>query len=332
MDDRGRLAEPLKRTGQPGPAEHAVPPTGSSRPRSAKTRKPRSGPAKGPSRIARIVRRFAGRITYLSPPRFAGLGGSALLIVLSIGYGVVKGDHVQMIVEALKDARDQAGIAAGFPVAAVSLSGEQHVSRTQIFAAAGVTERASLLFLDVEAARARLKAIPWIADATVRKLYPDTLQITLTERDPFALWQVDGKVSVIAADGTVIGPLVERKFAGLPFVVGRGAAPKAKDFLAQLDRQPAIREQVLAAILVADRRWNLRLKNGIDVRLPEADAAGALATLAALDRDKRLTSRDIVAIDLRLPDRVTVRLSDEAAQARDAAASEKKAKRKGGDA
>src|SRR5258708_331446 len=104
MDDRGHLAEPLKRTGQPGPAEHAVPPAGSSRPRSAKTRKSRSGPAKAPSRIARIVRRFAGRITYLTAPRFAGLGGSVLLIVLSIGYGVVKGGHVQMIVEALKDA------------------------------------------------------------------------------------------------------------------------------------------------------------------------------------------------------------------------------------
>ena len=278
------------------------------------------------------MRRWTGRITCLALPRFAGIGASALLVVLSIGYGVVKGDHVQMIVEALKDARDTAASAAGFRIAAVSLSGEKHVSRSDIFAAAGVTERASLLFLDVEAARARLKAIPWIADATVRKLYPDRLQITLTEREPFALWQIDGKVSVIASEGTVIGPLSDAKFAGLPFVVGRGAGPKAKDFLALLDRHPAIQDQVRAAILVAERRWNLKLKNGIDVRLPEANVAAALDTLAALDRDKRLMTRDIAAIDLRLPDRVTVRLSDDAAQARDSTLSDKKIKRKGGDA
>jgi cell division protein FtsQ len=232
----------------------------------------------------------------------------------------------------LNDARDAAANAAGFHIAAVSLSGEKQVSRAEIFAAAGVTERASLLFLDVDVARARLKAIPWIADATVRKLYPDRLQITVTERDAFALWQLDGKVSVISADGTVVGPLADWHFARLPLVVGAGAATRARDFLALLDAHPEIRQQVRASVLVAERRWNLKLKNGVDVRLPEADVARALDTLAELDRDKHLISRDITAIDLRLPDRVSVHLSDDAAQAREDALKDKKVKRKGGDA
>jgi len=91
-----------------------------------------------------------------------------------------------------------------------------------------------------------------------------------------------------------------------------------------------LRDQVRAAILVGDRRWNLRLKNGIDVRLPDSDVERALESLTRLDREKSLLSRDIVAVDLRLPDRVTVRLSDAAAQAREEAA--KKTKKKGGDA
>jgi cell division protein FtsQ len=95
---------------------------------------------------------------------------------------------------------------------------------------------------------------------------------------------------------------------------------------------------VEASVLVAERRWNLRLKNGIEVRLPETDPEHALQTLVQLDHDKKLLSRDIVAVDLRLADRVTVRLSDAAAQAREdalkdaAAAKDKKTKRKGGDA
>src|SRR5258705_38501 len=82
----------------------------------------------------------------------------------------------------------------------------------------------------------------------------------------FALWQRQGKVSVIAADGTVLAASVEPRLATLPFVVGNGAAAKARGFLAALDQYPAIRDSVRASILVGERRWNLRLKNGIDVR------------------------------------------------------------------
>jgi cell division protein FtsQ len=175
-------------------------------------------------------------------------------------------------------------------------------------------------------------ANPWIADAAVLKLYPDRLQITITERQAFALWQKNGRVSVIAADGTVLEPFVERRYIGLPLVVGAGAEHEAKDFLAIIDRYPGIRSQVRASILVAQRRWNLRLTNGLDIDLPETNVDQAMDRLVALDRDKKLLSRDITLVDLRLADRVTVRLSAGAAQARDDALKDGKKKKKGGDA
>jgi cell division protein FtsQ len=89
---------------------------------------------------------------------------------------------------------------------------------------------------------------------------------------------------------------------------------------------------VRASILVAKRRWNLRLLNGIDVRLPETDVPAALARLVQLDHDKKLLTRDITMVDLRLADRVTVQLSDAAAQARDEALAGNKKKKKGGSA
>ena len=72
------------------------------------------------------------------------------------------------------------------------------------------------------------------------------------------------------------------------------------------------------------------LDNGIEVRLPESDAAAALTALVRLDRDNKILTRDIAAIDLRLPDRVTVQLSDEAAAARAEALKAKAPKKKGG--
>jgi cell division protein FtsQ len=264
-------------------------------------------------------------------PRGIGTAGTVAVILASLAYGAVKGDHIPTVVEAFKDVRDAAANAAGFRIVSVALAGQHHVSREELLAAAGITETTSLLFLDVEQTRERLKSNPWIADATVLKLYPGELQIGIREREAFALWQKDGRVSVIADDGTVLEPYVAPRLIELPLVVGRGAETRAKEFLAMLDRHPDLRASVRATVLVGERRWNLRLKNGVDVRLPETDIAPALERLVALDKEKNLTTRDIVAIDLRLPDRVTVRLSEAAAQARIEAAKEK-AKKKGGSA
>jgi cell division protein FtsQ len=241
------------------------------------------------------------------------------------------GGHWPLVVEGLKDARDAAANVSGFHVTAVAISGQRHVSRDDVLGLAGVSDRTSLLFFDAETARQKLKSNPWVADATVLKLYPDRLQITVQEREAFALWQKEGKIYVVAGDGTVVEPFVKGRITGLPLVVGPGAETHAREFMTVLDRFPEVRDQTRAAILVAERRWNLRLKSGITVRLPEANPERALATLIALDRDKRLLSRDITGIDLRLPDRVTVRLSEDAAQARNEMLKGKQ-KKKGGEA
>jgi cell division protein FtsQ len=103
-----------------------------------------------------------------------------------------------------------------------------------------------------------------------------------------------------------------------------------------LDRHPPMRKLVQASVLVAQRRWNLLLRSGLEVKLPEDDAEQAIARLLTLDRDKKLLSRDILTVDLRLPDRVAVRLSDAAAKAREEAVAKRekaeKAKHKGGHA
>jgi cell division protein FtsQ len=180
--------------------------------------------------------------------------------------------------------------------------------------------------------RDKLKANPWIADATVLKLYPDRLQIDITERSAFALWQQDGRLSVIADDGAVLEPYVARRFISLPLVVGKGAETRARDFLALLARYPQVSSVTKAAIFVGERRWNLRLNDGLDIKLPENDVGNALAALSKLDREERLFSRDIVAVDMRLPDRLTVQLSDDAAKAREEMFKKQAQKKKAGDA
>ncbi len=319
MDARRRIAEPVA-DGAGRPGAGAAPASG---------RFAAWLPFGG--RFRRTARRLAGPIGRRRVPRGTGAVAFFLLMAATFTGGVVRGGHVEAVLAELSDARDAIANAFGFRITSIALAGGRALTREEILTTAGVTGRSSLLFLDATAARARLKANPWIAEATILKLYPGRLHIKVTERDAFALWQKDGKVAVISADGTVVESFVSQRFAKLPMVVGAGAEIKAKDFLAIVDGFPAIRDQVQASILVANRRWNLRLKNGIHVRLPEEGIETALTTLIELDRGKKLLSRDIDVVDLRLQDRVTVRLSDDAYNAR-AEALKPKPKRKGGDA
>jgi cell division protein FtsQ len=312
MDGRGRIAQSLKVFAR----LRARPPTGGATPRLYARPLHDQAPFHQ-SGFQRALQRGWFRLLRTRVPRGAGVGAAIALMLGSVAYGVVKGEHVSDVVEFLEDARDQAANTVGFSITDLRVSGHNQLTREEVLAAGRVTGRSSLLFLDADATRERLKTNSWIADATVRKLLPGQLQIEIKEREPFALWQKDRRVSVIAHDGTVLEGFVAPQLLTLPLVVGRGAETRAKDFLALLDRFPAIRDQVRASILVGERRWNLRLKSGLDIRLPETEVAGALEHLVTLDREAKLLTRDIVVIDMRLADRVTVRLSEKAAQARE---------------
>jgi cell division protein FtsQ len=263
-------------------------------------------------------------------PRRLGLAATAFMLLGSVGLGIVKGNHLDEFIDALGDARNAAANAAGFRIATLTLNGRKQLTQDEILAIGGVSGRSSLLFLDAAVVRDKLKANPWIADANVLKLYPDRLQIDITERVAFALWQQDGRLSVIASDGAVLESYVSRRFATLPLVVGKGAGTRARDFLALLDRYPQVRSVTKAAIFVGERRWNLRLKDGLDIKLPENDVGNALAALSKFDQEDHLFSRDIIAVDMRLPDRLTIRLSDAAAKAREDLFKDKTAKKKAG--
>ena len=277
-----------------------------------------------PHRLIAAVERYV--------PNRAGATLTVLLLLGSAAFGIVKGGHLEELTSAMSDTRNAIANSAGFRITTVAINGRKQLTQDEVLATGGVNGRSSLLFLDAAAVRDRLKANPWIADATVLKLYPGQLQIDIVERSAFALWQRDGRLSVISDDGAVLEPYLSRGFLSLPLVVGKGAETRAKDFLALLARYPQVNSVTKAAIFVGERRWNLRLKDGLDIRLPENDVGNALASLSKLDKEDRLFSRDIVAVDMRLPDRLTVQLSDDAAKAREDLFKKQQQKKKAGDA
>ncbi len=188
--------------------------------------------------------------------------------------------------------------------------------------------RQSLLFLDVAEMRQKLMALPLVKNASVRKLFPNRLVIEVTERQPYGLWQKDGAVSIVAADGAPIDVFRDAKFERLPFVVGEGANQRIDEFMGLLDAAPGLRDAIRAGILVSQRRWTLKMKSGVEVMLPEAEPKAAVALLARLEQDSHILEKDVVSLDFRVPGKIYARLTEEAAASREAALKHGKGARK----
>jgi cell division protein FtsQ len=255
-------------------------------------------------------------------------GALALAIAIS---GASYGDHFRTFRDNYGEPKDTLARLVGLGVDRITISGIAELDEHEVLSAAGISPRGSLVFLDVNEARKGLEANPLVREASVRKLYPGEVTISLVEREPAAIWQLNGELFLVSADGTVIDQMRDGRFVHLPLVVGDGANHKARDYAALLTHAGPLRSRIRGAVLVSGRRWTLKMDNGLDVRLPEQGAAEALKRLVSLEKEHRVLDRDVLAIDMRQTDRITFRLTEEAASAR-ADMLKTKTKKKAGEA
>ena len=260
------------------------------------------------TRSPRTVR--LGRIGQHARGKWLAL--SALFLASALIYGAVIGGQTARAYDMLTGGIDHLAVAAGFGVNRITVTGQLHATDAAITAALGAGPDTMMLGFDTNAAKARLEAVPWIKHAQVMRLLPSTLQVVVEERTPYAVWQNKGQTYVIDAEGVVLAPALREAYASLPLVVGEGAGKSAAQLFAQLTPFGGLTKDVIAAIRVGDRRWTLKLASGLEIMLPDDNIAEALTSLAKLDEEHSVLKRDIAAVDLRLLDRVTVRLRETA--------------------
>jgi cell division protein FtsQ len=197
----------------------------------------------------------------------------------------------------------------GFTVDRVLADGRNETTSSQVLSAVGVQLGDPIFSVDLQTARARLLTLPWVASATIERRLPDTLYVRIAETTPLALWQQQQKLHLLGHDGRVIADAPIERFANLLVVVGPDAPAHASELLDMLASQPELRRRVTAAVRIGGRRWNLRIDNGIDVKLPEENGAAAWQELGRLERDYGILGRDLTVIDLRLPNQLQVHLA-----------------------
>ena len=195
----------------------------------------------------------------------------------------------------------------GFQVNEILVTGRNETDQESLLNAIRLTRGAPILAFDIKAAQKRIENLQWVKKVTVKRMLPDTLLLNVEEHEPLALWQHNGVFSLIGTDGEVILQDNLNRFSDLVVVVGLDAPKHTLDLLKALRLEPELMQMVKAAVRVGGRRWNLRLDGGIDVRLPEKNAADAWTRLAEYEKSHQVLKREIKTLDLRLPDRLIVR-------------------------
>lgn len=233
---------------------------------------------------------------------------AALVAALAGGAGwIYASGHAGAAVNQARDGAIALTARAGLRVQDILVVGRNRAGRDEIFRALGAERGQPILAFDPFAAKTRLEALNWVRAAMVERRLPDTIYVRLVEREPIALWQHNGKLAVIDREGVVVSREHLGRFDGLPMIVGEQAAEHAEAIIDILRARPVVRDAVAAIVRVGGRRWDLQLKAGVTVQLPEDGAARAVARLAELIARDGILARDVVAIDMRLPDRLVVR-------------------------
>lgn len=240
---------------------------------------------------------------------FARRGAAACILVLGFaGVAMLLTSRSQEqraeLVQATAQRLNEAAAALGFGVKHVRYAGLHYTPHSAAKSALDLDAGTSQLAFDTQAAKARIERLPWVERATLQRILPDTIAVTVVERRPVAIWRQPGIDMLIDASGRALAAIRGGSETGLPVLLGAGAGDAAQALLQLLAEHIAIGERVVEAVRIEDRRWNLHLSNGALVQLPADGMAAALAWLAV---QPRLLDSDLDAIDLRVAGQMVVR-------------------------
>jgi cell division protein FtsQ len=146
-----------------------------------------------------------------------------VLMVIGSAVGLFAGGHVAKAIGSAQAAIVAPFTNAGFAVREIAITGEERTTEQAASAALALTKGSSIFGVRPDAARARLLMLPWVADAEVRRHFPDKVTVRVIEKRPFALWKTGNDLSVVERSGAVITKLQDNPFPHLPLLSGIGA-------------------------------------------------------------------------------------------------------------
>jgi cell division protein FtsQ len=188
----------------------------------------------------------------------------------------------------------------------VKILGIENLEASEVVNIVSELRGISLTSIDLKKISSEINNIDWVKKSELRKIYPSTLEVKVYEHNPIAIWYNEGNKFLVDRDSKIITELNPNKFTNLKVVAGPNALEDIPVIIAMIKNYPEFEKKIKSLLRVGDRRWTIRLHNGITIHLPEKNVANAIEEIEDLDREYSLLSRYIEIIDMRLPDRIDI--------------------------
>ncbi|MGB3408015.1 MAG: cell division protein FtsQ/DivIB [Jannaschia sp.] len=200
-----------------------------------------------------------------------------------------------------------------FMVTLIRIEGASEQLRQDIQEVVPVDLPLSQFVLDIDALRTKLEELDPVENAEVRIKSGGVLLLKVTERTPAIAWVTADGVTVLDATGHHVARLDDLSTVGaLPVMAGEGANLHVAEALRLFEAAQPVADRMVGLTRVGNRRWDVNLTGGQRILLPEATPAAALDRALALHSAKDILARDVTVVDLRLGNRPTLRLSQDA--------------------
>lgn len=174
---------------------------------------------------------------------------------------------------------------------------------------------ASSFDLDLDAMQEVVAGLDAIATADLRIKPGGVLQVSVTERVPAVVWRVFGVLELLDETGRRVAPIAHRADrADLPLITGEGADKAVPEALALIKASAPMAGRLRGLVRMGERRWDVVLDRDQRILLPPDQPIPALERVLALDTAQDLLARDLAVVDMRNPDRPTLRMAPAAVE------------------
>lgn len=236
----------------------------------------------------------------------------AITIISGVITWVIKDNILQKTIKNTNQELYQMSGKTGFVLEEILIEGRKKTSASDLTKAINAKRGIPILLLDLDKIKENIEKLPWVAKVSVQRQLPNILYIKITEREPIAIWQNNKKFYPIDKTGEIIQADID-DLSHLPILVGKNAPKHTVNLFKALVTEKKLAKRVKAATLIADRRWDVildNIDNGIEIKLPEENFDLAWKKLANADEKNGILKRKLTIIDLRLSDKVIIKLNE----------------------
>ena len=198
----------------------------------------------------------------------------------------------------------------GFIVQDVDVLGIENLEKKQIIHHITYGKCKNLLCINLKLTKKKLEKLNWIKSAELKFVLPSTVQVIITEEKASFILKKENDYSTLNIQGKVIetNKFLKTKYSALLVLDGQDVKNNIYDLTKILDKSPTLAKSITGATFVSKRRWSLKYKYNIIIDLPELDPEKAFKQISDLDKKHGLLSNKLERIDLRLENRMIIKL------------------------